>query len=56
VLRSIIRPLSIVMTDLAERSVEIGQASGQLSTSSQNLARGASRQAAALEQTHATLV
>ena len=55
VLRSIIRPLSIVMTDLAESSIEIGQASGQLSTSSRSLAREASRQAAALEQTHATL-
>ncbi|MHC1744211.1 MAG: methyl-accepting chemotaxis protein [Syntrophobacteraceae bacterium] len=53
--RSITRPISRVITGLAEGADQVAAASTQVSSASQSLAEGASQQAAAIEETSSSL-
>jgi len=53
--RSIVRPLALAIDHLDSASVQTTAAAGEISVSSQSLAEGAAEQAAALEQTGASL-
>lgn len=53
--RSTTRPISLAIEGLTSNADVVGLAAGQLSSSSQKLAEGASQQAAAIEETTASL-
>jgi len=53
--RSIVRPIHVVVSGLAEGADQVASAAGQLSGASQQLAEGASEQAAAIEETSSSL-
>ncbi len=53
--RAITKPLTRAINDINEGSTQVAAASGQVSSSSQNLAEGASQQAASLEETSSFL-
>jgi methyl-accepting chemotaxis protein len=53
--RSIVRPLSIAISHLETASIQTTAAAGEISGSSHSLAEGAAEQAAAIEQTSASL-
>ena len=51
----IVKPVSIIINDLASGSNEVASASGQVSSSGQELAKNANEQASSLEETSASL-
>ena len=53
--RSITKPISRIILDLAEGAGQVASASGQVSSASQSLAEGATEQAAGLEETSSSL-
>ena len=55
IIRSITKPVNILIETLTDGAHEVERASGQLSSSSQSLAEGASENAASLEETSAAL-
>ena len=55
IIRGITVPMRAALDELTAGSVQVASAAGQVSTSSQTLAKGASEEAASLEETSATL-
>jgi len=55
IIRSITKPITKVVKDLTEGSLQVASASGQLSDSSQQLAEGSAEQASSIEETASTL-
>ena len=55
IVRSITKPIRLVVDGLAEGADQVASAAGQVSGSSQQLAEGASEQAAAIEETSSSL-
>ena len=55
IVRSITKPINVLIDTLTDGAHEVERASGQLSSSSQSLAEGASENAASLEETSAAL-
>lgn len=55
IVRSITKPINVIIESLGEGASQITSASGQISSSSQSLASGASQQASSLEETSASL-
>ena len=53
--RSIVRPVTRIISSLTEGSEQVASASGQVSAASQSLAEGATEQAAGLEETSSSL-
>ena len=53
--RSIVNPVSRIISDMTEGSEQVSSASGQVSAASQSLAEGATEQAAGLEETSSSL-
>ena len=53
--RSITKPVNIIISDISEGSAQINSASGQISSTSQSLADGAADQASSLEETSSAL-
>jgi methyl-accepting chemotaxis protein len=55
IVRSITKPIHLVIAGLSEGAAQVASASGQVATASQSLAEGAAEQAAALEETSSSL-
>ena len=55
IVRSITKPVNIIISDISEGSAQINSASGQISSTSQSLADGAADQASSLEETSSAL-
>jgi len=55
IIRSITRPINVVISGLQNSATDVASASGQMQTASQSLAEGASEQAATIEETSSSL-
>ncbi len=55
IIRSITKPVNLIIAGLNEGSAQVASASGQVSSSSQSMAEGASQQAASIEETSSSM-